>query len=399
MRKLDRTTRDALVAACLEAIEANLVVVDEAIYAAVEDDARSRSLRDSADWPVVATALVLSADIWTNDNDFPRRRRGYLDHRHSSTLAGPERAELTARTHSAPSHAGNASVGARQSRMATGRPVGATALYRFGRYGSVVAAFPERLLGLLSDRVRTRLCRIWAVAPSPRMKDVQHADGGSGSDNDDRCQIESKADEHQHGSRSHAPQDRMNHDPVTEPAPQIAHPLPHPPLWTADYRTATLLAMSRDDVLSSSGIHCLNVRPPSRRAVGAAGYGASMAVIAKMRAVVLDCPDPRALAAFYRSLLGGDITYADDDWVNLRDGGNVLLSFQRAREYQAPDWPSAKHGQQFHIDVTVDDVDQAEPRVLALGARRTDVQPGIDEDSNWRVYLDPAGHPFCLCWD
>ena len=124
-----------------------------------------------------------------------------------------------------------------------------------------------------------------------------------------------------------------------------------------------------------------------------------MSAIARMRSVVLDCPDPRALAEFYRALVGGEITYADDDWVNLRDGGNVLLSFQRAPDYQAPDWPDGEHGQQFHIDVTVDDVDQAEPQVLALGARRTEVQPGIDEDSNWRVYLDPVGHPFCLCWD
>jgi Glyoxalase-like domain len=125
----------------------------------------------------------------------------------------------------------------------------------------------------------------------------------------------------------------------------------------------------------------------------------AMPAIAQMRAVVLDCPDPRALAEFYRALVGGDITYADDDWVNLRDGGNVLLSFQRAPDYQAPDWPGVEHGQQFHIDVTVDDVDRAEPQVLALGARRTDLQPGIAEDSNWRVYLDPVGHPFCLCWD
>jgi catechol-2,3-dioxygenase len=52
-----------------------------------------------------------------------------------------------------------------------------------------------------------------------------------------------------------------------------------------------------------------------------------MPPIARMRAVVLDCPDPRALAEFYRALVGGEITYADDDWVNLSDGGNVLLSF------------------------------------------------------------------------
>ena len=63
-----------------------------------------------------------------------------------------------------------------------------------GKFRAVVAALPERLLGLHSSRVRTRLCRKWAVAPSLRMKDVQHADGGSGSNDHDRCQIESKAE-------------------------------------------------------------------------------------------------------------------------------------------------------------------------------------------------------------
>lgn len=55
---------------CLDAVEANVVVLDEAVYSALEGEARARSLRDPADWPVVATALALSADIWTNDNDF-----------------------------------------------------------------------------------------------------------------------------------------------------------------------------------------------------------------------------------------------------------------------------------------------------------------------------------------
>ena len=122
--------------------------------------------------------------------------------------------------------------------------------------------------------------------------------------------------------------------------------------------------------------------------------------IAKLRAVVLDCPDPWALAEFYRALVGGDIDgAAGDDWVNLRDGGTVLLSFQQAADYRAPDWPGTERGQQFHLDVTVDDVDEAEQQVLGLGARRTELQPGIAEDANWRVYLDPVGHPFCLCWD
>ncbi len=78
-----------------------------------------------------------------------------------------------------------------------------------------------------------------------------------------------------------------------------------------------------------------------------------MAAIARMRSVVLDCPNPRALANFYRGLVGGDITYADDEWANLRDGDTVLLSFQRVLDYRPPDWPTGQPPQQFHIDVTV----------------------------------------------
>jgi predicted nucleic acid-binding protein len=69
-RELDRTVGDAVASACLEAVESNIVILDTAIYAPLEDEARARTLRDPADWPVVASALVLSADIWTNDNDF-----------------------------------------------------------------------------------------------------------------------------------------------------------------------------------------------------------------------------------------------------------------------------------------------------------------------------------------
>ena len=122
--------------------------------------------------------------------------------------------------------------------------------------------------------------------------------------------------------------------------------------------------------------------------------------VARMRSVVLDCPNPRTLAEFYRELVGGEITHADDEWVNLRDGAQVILSFQRAAGYRPPVWPDGDPPQQFHLDVTVDDIDDAERQVLELGATKHDVQPGdAVEDDNFRVYLDPVGHPFCLCWD
>ena len=69
-RGLEPRLGDELSAACLAAVDANIVILDEAIYAALEDEARARSLRDPRDWPVVASALALNAGIWTNDNDF-----------------------------------------------------------------------------------------------------------------------------------------------------------------------------------------------------------------------------------------------------------------------------------------------------------------------------------------
>jgi catechol-2,3-dioxygenase len=117
-----------------------------------------------------------------------------------------------------------------------------------------------------------------------------------------------------------------------------------------------------------------------------------------MRSVVLDCPEPRALAEFYRGVIGGDVTSAEDDWVVLSVDG-LRLAFQLAEEFEPPTWPTGERPQQFHLDVTVDDVDAVEPQLLALGATKHAIQPGEAAGDPFRVYLDPAGHPFCLCWD
>lgn len=58
-----------LVRLCLAAIESNVVVIDSAVLVPLEDEARSRVLRDPNDWPLVAGALALSAGVWTVDND------------------------------------------------------------------------------------------------------------------------------------------------------------------------------------------------------------------------------------------------------------------------------------------------------------------------------------------
>ncbi|MFE1879653.1 VOC family protein [Streptomyces diastatochromogenes] len=67
--------------------------------------------------------------------------------------------------------------------------------------------------------------------------------------------------------------------------------------------------------------------------------------------MVLDCSEPTQLAQFYQALLGGAVNQED------------------------------RH------------LDRAQEQVLALGARMLDDGSG---GRSWRVYADPAGHPFCL---
>jgi catechol 2,3-dioxygenase-like lactoylglutathione lyase family enzyme len=115
-------------------------------------------------------------------------------------------------------------------------------------------------------------------------------------------------------------------------------------------------------------------------------------VIGRLHHVIVDCPNPAALAAFYSELLGLPVTWQEDDFAVVSASDTTSgIGFQLAPDFQPPRWPDPARPQQMHFDVMVDDVQAAQPRVLALGARRL---PGGDSHSP--VYADPAGHPFCL---
>jgi diadenosine tetraphosphate (Ap4A) HIT family hydrolase len=111
-------------------------------------------------------------------------------------------------------------------------------------------------------------------------------------------------------------------------------------------------------------------------------------------AVTLDCPDPLALADFYRRATGLALhPAADGDFAALTGGDGFVLAFQRAEGHRAPTWPGGEVPQQIHLDFAVEDLDGAEALLLESGAVRPERRPGGDR---WRVLLDPAGHPFCL---
>jgi catechol 2,3-dioxygenase-like lactoylglutathione lyase family enzyme len=113
--------------------------------------------------------------------------------------------------------------------------------------------------------------------------------------------------------------------------------------------------------------------------------------------IVLDAPDPTELGRFYQRLLTDWTQTADEPtWVQLRPpgGSRPAVSFQYEPNYVRPVWPSTPDDPQMsaHLDIQVDDLDAAGAEAVAAGAVLADFQPQDDV----RVYLDPAGHPFCL---
>lgn len=122
-------------------------------------------------------------------------------------------------------------------------------------------------------------------------------------------------------------------------------------------------------------------------------------MIADLQCVVLDCPEPTELAEFYRALVGGAVNQEDrrwavgDAWATLHTPSGLVLAFQRVADYTPPQWPDPTRPQQFHLDLGVPDLDRAQEQVLAAGARLLDDGSG---ERAWRIYADPAGHPFCL---
>ncbi|MCT7660474.1 VOC family protein [Mycobacterium deserti] len=118
------------------------------------------------------------------------------------------------------------------------------------------------------------------------------------------------------------------------------------------------------------------------------------AAIGFLGSISIDCPDPDALAPFYRGLLGLDEAFATPDrGVVSLSGAGPMVTLMRVDEYVAPSWPNGPQKQQMHLDVGVDDLDTAVAAAIELGAAEAAHQTAPDR---WRVLLDPVGHPFCL---
>jgi len=111
--------------------------------------------------------------------------------------------------------------------------------------------------------------------------------------------------------------------------------------------------------------------------------------------VVLDCSEPEKLAAFYKDLLDAEETDATANVVEIRSPDGLRLAFRRDAKATPPSWPRPENSLQAHLDFRVEDLDDAERAVIALGGRALETK-GASGPFEERGYADPAGHSFTL---
>ena len=112
--------------------------------------------------------------------------------------------------------------------------------------------------------------------------------------------------------------------------------------------------------------------------------------------VVFDAAELNAESNFWVRLLGGTVD-AEDDWHMVLVNGQPRVRVQLAPDHVPPEWPEGTP-QQIHLDLWVDDFEEAHTAVVSAGARLLQAAGSTESADNFQVYADPAGHPFCLCW-
>ena len=115
-----------------------------------------------------------------------------------------------------------------------------------------------------------------------------------------------------------------------------------------------------------------------------------------LSAVIIDVAELEPESAFWHRLLGGSIAKTATHHF-LRIDGFPAFVIQLAPGHVPPEWPEG-NSQQMHVDLTTDNLADADRLALEAGARRLHPTGDVDPASQkgGRVYASPAGHPFCL---
>lgn len=100
----------------------------------------------------------------------------------------------------------------------------------------------------------------------------------------------------------------------------------------------------------------------------------------------------RRLATFYGEMLGMQVIR--EDWLKIaRDKTSALhfaLDGDGWSDHRPPRWPDPDYPQQMHLDLVVRNLTSSGDAVTNLGGAL------LRDHGHFRIYADPAGHPFCL---
>lgn len=113
---------------------------------------------------------------------------------------------------------------------------------------------------------------------------------------------------------------------------------------------------------------------------------------AELSMLNIDSADPARLARFYAAVLDWEVTYSDDSY-GMVEGNGIKSGFGKIERFRPAQWPDEAGVKRFHLDLQVDDLDEAAERLCAIGASQPNFQPGA---GRWKVLLDPDGRRFCL---
>lgn len=111
--------------------------------------------------------------------------------------------------------------------------------------------------------------------------------------------------------------------------------------------------------------------------------------------VVLDCAEPEKPAAFYKELLEVGEADATANRVEIKGQDGTRMAFRRDVNVTPPSRPRPENSLQAHLDFLVDDLDEAERRVVSLGGRPFHTKDPASPFEE-RQFADPAGHSFTL---
>ncbi|MCL7427673.1 VOC family protein [Streptomyces sp. YS415] len=117
--------------------------------------------------------------------------------------------------------------------------------------------------------------------------------------------------------------------------------------------------------------------------------------LVKAGVLVLDCAEPEKLAVFYKEFLEAEQTEANANRVEIKGADGTRLAFRRDVNATPPSWPRPENSLQTHLDFVVEDLDEAERRVIGLGGRPLETKDASGPFEE-RGYADPAGHSFTL---